>query len=66
MCRAEAHQLYARKPIFDAMGIQLVVCLNEHIDAEVCFLPYHFILSSIDRGVSPWVDFGQNWLRSSV
>jgi len=27
--------LYARKPIFDAMGIQLVVCLNEHIDAEV-------------------------------
>jgi hypothetical protein len=36
MCRAEAHQLYARKPIFDAMGIQLVVCLNEHIDAEVC------------------------------
>jgi hypothetical protein len=35
MCRAEAHQLYARKPIFDAMGIQLVVCLNEHIDAEV-------------------------------
>ncbi|CAM6041089.1 unnamed protein product [Sphagnum compactum] len=35
MCRSEAHQLYARKPIFDAMGIQLVVCLNEHIDAEV-------------------------------
>lgn len=35
MCRAEAHQLYARKPIFDAMGIQLVVVLNEHIDAEV-------------------------------
>lgn len=35
MCRAEAHQLYARKPIFDAMGVQLVVCLNEHNDAEV-------------------------------
>jgi hypothetical protein len=35
MCRSEAHQLYARKPIFDSMGIQLVVCLNEHIDAEV-------------------------------
>ncbi|CAM6017906.1 unnamed protein product [Sphagnum balticum] len=35
MCRAEAHQLYARKPIFDGMGIQLVVCVNEHIDAEV-------------------------------
>ena len=43
MCRAEAHQLYARKPIFDAMGIQLVVCLNEHIDAEVCSLPHYFI-----------------------
>ncbi|KAG0621536.1 hypothetical protein M758_3G027500 [Ceratodon purpureus] len=35
MCRAEAHQLYTRKPIFDAMGIQLVVCLNEHIEGEV-------------------------------
>lgn len=35
MCRAEAHQLYARKPIFDAMGIQLVAVLNEHIDSEV-------------------------------
>jgi hypothetical protein len=42
MCRAEAHQLYARKPIFDAMGIQLVVCLNEHIDAEVCPLFWNF------------------------
>jgi hypothetical protein len=40
MCRSEAHQLYARKPIFDAMGIQLVVCLNEHIDAEVWFLDF--------------------------
>jgi hypothetical protein len=72
MCRAEAHQLYARKPIFDAMGIQLVVCLNEHIDAEVCSLPHHFILPIIDRGsqcetgISLWGDFGQNWLRSSV
>jgi len=35
MCRAEAHQLYSRKPIFDAMGIQLVAVINEHIDAEV-------------------------------
>lgn len=35
MCRAEAHQLYTRKPIFDAMGIQLVVLLTEHIDGEV-------------------------------
>lgn len=35
MCRAEAHQLYSRKPIFDAMGIQLMAVINEHIDAEV-------------------------------
>ena len=35
MCRAEAHQLYSRKPIFDALGIQLVAVINEHIDAEV-------------------------------
>jgi hypothetical protein len=35
MCRAEAHQLYARKPIFDAMGVQLVAVLNEYMDAEV-------------------------------
>lgn len=40
MCRSEAHQLYARKPIFDAHGIQLVVCVNEHIDAEVWFLNF--------------------------
>jgi hypothetical protein len=47
MCRAEAHQLYARKPIFDAMGIQLVVCLNEHIDAEVCPLFWNFSLERV-------------------
>lgn len=35
MCRAEAHQLYTRKPIFDAKGIQLVVLLNEYVDSEV-------------------------------
>lgn len=35
MCRAEAHQLYSRKPIFDALGVQLVAVLNELIDAEV-------------------------------
>lgn len=35
MCRAEAHQLYLRKPIFDAMGVQLVAVLNELIEAEV-------------------------------
>ncbi|KAL5725693.1 hypothetical protein ACHQM5_008809 [Ranunculus cassubicifolius] len=35
MCRAEAHQLYARKPIFDALGIQLIAVLHEEIDSEV-------------------------------
>ncbi|KAG0618966.1 hypothetical protein M758_4G105200 [Ceratodon purpureus] len=35
MCRAEAHQLFARKPIFDALGIQLVAVLLEDIDEEV-------------------------------
>ncbi|OVA16884.1 hypothetical protein BVC80_9049g9 [Macleaya cordata] len=35
MCRAEAHQLYARKPIFDALGIQLIAVLHEQIDSEV-------------------------------
>jgi hypothetical protein len=45
MCRAEAHQLYSRKPIFDAMGIQLVACLNEHIDAEVQNLANFVILA---------------------
>ncbi|CAN0923490.1 Peroxiredoxin-like 2A [Linum grandiflorum] len=35
MCRAEAHQLYARKPIFDAMGVQLFAVLHEYIESEV-------------------------------
>ncbi|XP_024372646.1 uncharacterized protein [Physcomitrium patens] len=35
MCRAEAHQLFARKPIFDALGVQLVAVLLEDIDEEV-------------------------------
>lgn len=35
MCRAEAHQLYSRKAIFDALGVQLFVVLHEHIDSEV-------------------------------
>jgi hypothetical protein len=43
MCRGEAHQLYARKPIFDAMGVQLVVVLNEHIESEVrAFWPHYW------------------------
>ncbi|KAK4788818.1 hypothetical protein SAY86_020137 [Trapa natans] len=35
MCRAEAHQLYSRKPIFDALGVQLFAILHEHIESEV-------------------------------
>lgn len=35
MCRAEAHQLYAKKPIFDALGVQLIAVLHEYIDSEV-------------------------------
>ncbi|KAL2484729.1 Uncharacterized protein Adt_29485 [Abeliophyllum distichum] len=35
MCRAEAHQLYSKKPIFDALGVQLYVVLHEHIETEV-------------------------------
>ncbi|CAI0544787.1 unnamed protein product [Linum tenue] len=34
MCRAEAHQLYARKPLFDALGVQLYAVLHEHIESE--------------------------------
>ncbi|KAK6157751.1 hypothetical protein DH2020_011999 [Rehmannia glutinosa] len=35
MCRAEAHQLYSKKPIFDALGVQLFAVIHEHIEAEV-------------------------------
>ncbi|MBA0586024.1 hypothetical protein Gorai_016779 [Gossypium raimondii] len=35
MCRAEAHQLYAKKPIFDALGIQMFAVLHEHIESEI-------------------------------
>ncbi|KAF5206364.1 Redox-regulatory protein [Thalictrum thalictroides] len=35
MCRAEAHQLYSRKTFFDALGIQLIAVLHEHIDSEI-------------------------------
>ncbi|GLU04866.1 hypothetical protein SLE2022_219950 [Rubroshorea leprosula] len=35
MCRAEAHRLYAKKPIFDALGVQLIAVLHEHIESEV-------------------------------
>ncbi|CAK9142492.1 unnamed protein product [Ilex paraguariensis] len=32
---AEAHKIYAQKPIFDALGVQLFTVLHEHIDTEV-------------------------------
>lgn len=35
MCRAEAHQLYSKKPMFDALGVQLIAVLHEHIESEV-------------------------------
>ncbi|KAG8498790.1 hypothetical protein CXB51_005134 [Gossypium anomalum] len=35
MCRAEAHQLYAKRPIFDALGIQMFAVLHEHIESEI-------------------------------
>ncbi|KAJ0763841.1 putative peroxiredoxin-like 2A/B/C, Thioredoxin-like superfamily [Helianthus annuus] len=35
MCRAEAHKLYSKKPIFDALGINLLAVLHEHIESEV-------------------------------
>ncbi|XP_039029126.1 uncharacterized protein LOC120163207 [Hibiscus syriacus] len=38
MCRAEAHQLYAKKPIFDALGIQMLAVLHEHIESEVGYI----------------------------
>lgn len=38
MCRAEAHKLYSKKPIFDALGITLFAVLHEHIESEVISL----------------------------
>ncbi|XP_071717345.1 uncharacterized protein [Rutidosis leptorrhynchoides] len=35
MCRAEAHKLYSKKPIFDALGINLFAVLHEQIESEV-------------------------------
>ncbi|PIN23227.1 hypothetical protein CDL12_04050 [Handroanthus impetiginosus] len=35
MCRAEAYQLYSKKPIFDALGVQLFAVIHEHIESEV-------------------------------
>ncbi|KAL1551178.1 hypothetical protein AAHA92_19053 [Salvia divinorum] len=35
LCRAEAHQLYSKKPIFDALGVQLFAVLHEHIESEI-------------------------------
>ncbi|KAH6798669.1 hypothetical protein C2S51_035153 [Perilla frutescens var. frutescens] len=59
MCRAEAHQLYSKKPIFDALGIQLFAVLHEHIESEVKdFWPRYWGGAVLyDRGRSssrPW------------
>ncbi|GAV59075.1 AhpC-TSA_2 domain-containing protein, partial [Cephalotus follicularis] len=35
MCRAEVYQLYARKPVFEGLGFQLIAVLHEHIESEV-------------------------------
>ncbi|XP_031481726.1 uncharacterized protein LOC116251539 isoform X1 [Nymphaea colorata] len=35
MCRAQAHQFYSRKPVFDAMGVQLIAVLHQQIESEV-------------------------------
>ncbi|XP_077222654.1 uncharacterized protein LOC143856345 [Tasmannia lanceolata] len=53
MCRAEAHQLYARKPIFDALGFQLIAVIHEQIDSEVKdFWPrYWGGIVILDRGL---------------
>ncbi|KAJ7545024.1 hypothetical protein O6H91_09G103500 [Diphasiastrum complanatum] len=52
MCRAEAHQLNARKFMFDVMDIQLVAVVNEYIDSEThfqmfCTCPIAFCTSSL-------------------
>ncbi|XVE74417.1 hypothetical protein DITRI_Ditri12bG0015500 [Diplodiscus trichospermus] len=53
MCRAEAHQLYAKKPIFDALGVQLFAVLHEHRESEVKdFWPrYWGGVVAFDRGM---------------
>lgn len=38
MCRAEAHQLYSKKPIFDSLGIKLIAVIHEYIESEVSML----------------------------
>lgn len=46
MCRAEAHQLFSRKPIFDALGFKLYAVLHEYIDSEVIAEFKHLLLES--------------------
>lgn len=48
MCRAEAHQLYAKKPLFDALGVQLFAVLHEHIESEV-FSKHNFQLFALAK-----------------
>lgn len=46
MCRAEAHQLYSRKPIFDALGVQLFAIIHEYIESEVF---YYYLIILLQR-----------------
>ncbi|CAN1320781.1 Peroxiredoxin-like 2A [Linum perenne] len=60
MCRAEAHQLYAKKPIFDTMGIQLFAVLLEHIESEV-----RYKSSGQDTG-EEWYFMITAWISSKL
>ncbi|KDP31421.1 hypothetical protein JCGZ_11797 [Jatropha curcas] len=63
MCRAEAHQLYAKKPMFDALGVQLIAVLHEYIESEVTdFWPRYWggvVLYDRDRGFFKALGGGQ-------
>lgn len=64
MCRAEAHQLYAKKPIFDALGVQLYAVLHEHIESEV-FATILLTLSN-NRGLNSYFDDAGERLLAKV
>lgn len=49
MCRAEAHKLFSRKPIFDALGIQLFAVVHEHIESEVLAKTSTSIICSLNQ-----------------
>ncbi|XAR65331.1 hypothetical protein NMG60_11009416 [Bertholletia excelsa] len=61
MCQAEAHQLDAKKPIFEALGIQLFAILHEHIEAEeydqLQLLPFPNSKMSVYRKICNYNNF---------